>query len=49
MMNEIWRTRGEWNRLGVVGSVVEVFREVLDDMMDCQSFGPGSMELGLRG
>ena len=45
LMSELWRTRGQWNRVGVVDGMRGLLRDVLDDMMDCQDFGPGSMEL----
>lgn len=44
-MSEIWRTRGLWNRIAVIENVRTVLKDVLDDMMSCQDFGPASMEL----
>ena len=44
LMSEIWRTRGEWNRVKVVENVGAVLRDVLQDMNECQFFGPASME-----
>ncbi|MCJ1353455.1 MAG: hypothetical protein MMC33_003441 [Icmadophila ericetorum] len=44
LMSEIWRTRGEWNRVKVAEGMRELLDATLADMQDCQDFGPGSME-----
>ena len=44
LMSEIWRTRGQWNRVKVVENISAVLRDVLQDMNECQVFGPASME-----
>lgn len=45
LMDKIWKTRGDWNRVRVIGQVEEVFDEVLADMRQCQEFQMGSMEV----
>ncbi|MCJ1478476.1 hypothetical protein MMC13_007156 [Lambiella insularis] len=45
LMSEIWSTRGMWNRVAVLEHLGDVLKDVLEDMMSCQDFGPGSMEL----
>ena len=43
-MNELWRSRGQWDRRGVMEGVREVLEDVLADMRSVQGFGPGSWE-----
>ena len=44
LMSEIWRTRGEWNRVKVAEDLRELLNATLADMLECQEFGKGSME-----
>ena len=44
LMNAIWRTRGDWDRIGVVNEAKSVLQELLDDMEQCQRVGPLSHE-----
>ncbi|KAL9101599.1 MAG: hypothetical protein Q9163_003160 [Psora crenata] len=45
MMNEIWKTRSEWNR-GIVARSVKVrFDDVMEDIREYQHVGVGSMDL----
>ncbi|KAL9125015.1 MAG: hypothetical protein Q9217_005719 [Psora testacea] len=46
MMNEIWRTRGEWNRGAVARSVEGRFEDEMEDIREFQGVGVGSMEVG---
>jgi ATPase family AAA domain-containing protein 2 len=45
LMDQIWRTRGEWNRIKVVREVRAVFEDVMDDIKACQDLGARSMEI----
>lgn len=45
LMDTIWRTRGEWNRVKVTQEVGGVLEDVLQDMRSCQEFSATSMEL----
>ncbi|KAL2752485.1 hypothetical protein ACRALDRAFT_1083226 [Sodiomyces alcalophilus JCM 7366] len=36
LMDEIWKTRGEWNRMKVLGSVKKVFNETISDIEHIQ-------------
>ncbi|PKK43455.1 hypothetical protein CI102_13146 [Trichoderma harzianum] len=40
MMDEIWRSRHEWNRVKVLGNVSIVFNEVMRDIENIQGMGP---------
>ncbi|KAG8526872.1 uncharacterized protein KY384_008301 [Bacidia gigantensis] len=44
MMDEIWRTRGEWDRMSVTTKVRKRFQEEIDDIRDLQHQAMGSME-----
>ena len=43
-MDNIWRTRGDWNRVKVAKDIGGVLEDVLRDMRQCQEFAPSSME-----
>ena len=45
LMDQIWKTRGDWNRVRVATEVGAVIDEVLTDMRQCQDFQMGSMEV----
>ena len=45
LMGVVWKTRGIWDRVAVLKRVKEVTIECLEDMRDCQDFGPRSMEV----
>lgn len=45
LMDYIWKTRGEWNRVKVTREVRAVFDEVADDIKACQDLGGRSMEI----
>lgn len=45
IMDQIWRTRGDWNRVRVTADVGQVIDDVLKDMRQCQEFQPSSMEI----
>ncbi|UKZ77810.1 hypothetical protein TrVFT333_005536 [Trichoderma virens FT-333] len=40
MMDEIWRSRHEWNRVKVLGNVSSVFNEVMHDIENMQGMDP---------
>jgi hypothetical protein len=44
VMSEIWRTRGEWNRMKVISHVTTVFNDTIGDIEQMQSMGPQSQE-----
>lgn len=44
LMDKIWKTRGEWNRVRVTQDVGGVLEDILLDMRQCQTFEPSSME-----
>lgn len=44
LMNEIWRSRGEWDRARVALQLNGVFADVMADIHSCQGLGTGSME-----
>ena len=44
LMDKIWKTRGEWNRVRVVKDVGGVLEDVLADMRQTQTFEVSSME-----
>ena len=44
MMNEIWKTRGEWNRGIVAKDVRRRFEEEMDDIREFQGVGMGGMD-----
>lgn len=48
LMNQIWKTRGEWNRSEVIMEVKAAFEEVRDDIKYCQDLLDGSMEIGTQ-
>lgn len=45
LMDQIWKTRGEWNRMKVVRDVRGVFEEVTEDIRACQDLCDRSMEI----
>lgn len=45
MMNEIWRTRGEWDRGKVALQLNQVFADVMADIHSFQGLAAGSMEI----
>ena len=45
LMDRIWRTRGDWNRVRVAKDIGGVLEDVLRDMRQCQDFAVTSMEL----
>ncbi|KAL8796618.1 MAG: hypothetical protein Q9195_001008 [Heterodermia aff. obscurata] len=45
LMDTLWKTRGDWNRVGVAKEIGSVLENVLDDMRHCQDFAATSMEL----
>ena len=45
LMNEIWRTRGEWDRGKVALQLNRVFADVMADIHSCQGLAAGSMEI----
>jgi len=45
LMDHIWKTRGDWNRVRVTTEVGALLDEVLTDMRQCQDFQLGSMEI----
>ena len=45
LMNEIWRTRGEWDRGKVALQLNRVFADVMTDIHSCQGLAAGSMEI----
>ena len=44
LMNELWKTRGQWDRPQVAAGVRRALDEVLEDMQALQEFGPASYE-----
>ena len=44
VMNEIWRTRGEWDRTEVARTVMAAIDEVAEDIHDMQEVATWSME-----
>ncbi|OLN93997.1 Tat-binding protein-like protein 7 [Colletotrichum chlorophyti] len=44
LMDEIWRTRHEWNRMKVLGSLTKVFNETIGDIEDIQGLFQQSQE-----
>lgn len=44
LMDDIWKTRGDWNRLRVAERLATLFSEVLEDMQEMQDFLPASLE-----
>jgi ATPase family AAA domain-containing protein 2 len=47
LMDEIWRTRHEWNRNTVLDCVVRVFNNTMSDIEDLQGMGPQSQRENL--
>ena len=45
LMDTLWKTRGDWNRVGVAKEIGSVLENVLEDMRKCQDFAATSMEL----
>ena len=45
LMDTLWKTRGDWNRVGVAKEIGNVLEIVLEDMRSCQDFAATSMEL----
>lgn len=45
LMDQIWKTRGDWNRIHVLRGLKGVFDDVLADIKDIQDTAPGSMEI----
>lgn len=45
LMNEIWKTRGDWNRGKVAREVEGVFADVMVDIHECQQVAARSMEI----
>ena len=45
LMNELWRTRGEWDRGKVALQLNRVFTDVMADIHSCQGLAAGSMEI----
>ena len=45
LMNELWRTRGEWDRGKVALQLHRVFKDVMADIHSCQGLAAGSMEM----
>ena len=48
LMNQIWKTRGEWSRVKVIEEVKAAFKEVTDDIKVCQDLLDGSMEISTQ-
>lgn len=46
LMDQIWQTRGEWNRVKVIDEVRAAFDEVSEDIKACQDLCDRSMEIG---
>lgn len=47
LMDEIWRTRHEWNRNKVLSDVMQVFNNTIRDIEDMQGMGPLSQRQDL--
>ena len=45
LMNELWRTRGEWDRGKVAVQLRRVLADVMVDIHSCQGSAAGSMEI----
>ena len=48
LMDQIWKTRGEWNRAKVLVDVRAAFEEVTDDIKACQDLCDRSMEIATQ-
>ena len=48
LMDKIWRTRGDWDRVRVTEQVAEAFEDCLEDMEHFQTFGEPSGEFDDR-
>lgn len=48
LMDKIWKTRGQWNRVKVTNEISEAFAECLADMEECQNFQDKSQESDYR-
>jgi acetolactate synthase small subunit len=44
MMDEMWRSRHEWNRLKVLWDVTSVFNQTISDIESTQGVGPLSQQ-----
>ena len=44
LMDRIWKTRGDWDRVQVTHEVIEAFDECIADMDECQQFQGRSQE-----
>ena len=45
LMDTIWKTRGNWNRVRVAQDIGGVLEDLLRDMRQCQDFMATSLEL----
>ena len=45
LMDRIWKTRGNWNRIRVAEELKVVFEDVLEDIKHCQDIGQRSLEV----
>ena len=45
LMDTLWKTRGDWNRVVVAKEIGSVLEKVLEEMRSCQDFAATSMEL----
>lgn len=44
LMDKLWKTRSDWNRVRVAKDIGGVLEDVLHDMRQCQEFAATSME-----
>ncbi|KAH8737967.1 hypothetical protein BGZ61DRAFT_25799 [Ilyonectria robusta] len=47
LMDEIWRSRHEWNRMKVLGDITRVFNDTIGDIESMQGMGPLSQRQNL--
>ncbi|KAH7170314.1 hypothetical protein EDB81DRAFT_775061 [Dactylonectria macrodidyma] len=47
LMDEIWRSRHEWNRMKVLGDITRVFNDTIGDIESMQGMGPLSQRHNL--
>lgn len=45
MMDEIWHSRNEWNRMKVLGKIAGVFNDTIGDIESMQGMGPQSQDV----
>lgn len=45
LMDKIWKTRGNWNRVQVTKEVQIVFEDVMEDIKSCQKVEDGSLQI----